>query len=203
MKFVSPTLLDSMQWLKTCPPMWKEAAYESLENTLSRKPFEMNVYAKRGINFEKKIRLYSGHNKLSIYIRDVVETMSYQQSYYEDIIINGNKFRIGGRVDFIDNNKIIDLKTTAKTKKKTKKIYYSKGHQHKWYSCLFNKKEFKYIIAHLGDNMENLEPYEVSVFDCSIDYTREEIRNDIVNFLEDLNMIGLLELYYDSYCKNY
>ena len=54
-KLITPSLINSIDWLKCCPYTWKESAREQLKNLLARKWTEPNKVVRRGIDFENAV----------------------------------------------------------------------------------------------------------------------------------------------------
>lgn len=196
---VTSSLLDSVQWLKTCPPNWKEQAHIDLISTLERRPWDPNVWCKRGIEFENMLDCYCGENELLLSMKRRIENGLSQQKKSKKIDINGNEIVIYGRSDYLFPKKIIDVKTTYKTKSKTKPQYYKERNQHKVYSYLWDINSFEYLIAHLGEDKDNLIPFQVSSININVEFDEDDMIKTVSEFIKDLQSIDLYDLYVNVY----
>ena len=210
---ITPTLMDSHDWLLKCPQSWKEKAYNDLSNTLNRAKWEPNEAVKQGIKFEKIVYKYANHpdrerllslmgaSKYFISVCNQLTGYYFHQKGKKIVTIDGVEYCIYGRYDAIRKaEKIIDLKTT---KKFTKKNYLSKW-QHRFYTYVEKIKHFEYIVAEWNDVENNdysiKEIHNVKYEAENFEEIEKELFNKIEVFISFINEDeNLKDAYYNKY----
>lgn len=196
---ITSSLLDSVHWLKTCPESWRVSAHQSLVDTLNKAPYVQSTWAKRGQEFEAMLNTYDGDNAQLCQVKQRIAGGLFQQKKTKLVTIDGTEYAVYGKCDYLFPFKIVDVKTSYKSKSKSKPEYYLDRSQHKVYSYLWGVDEFKYLVAHLGESMDNLFPFEVSVIPVKAQTTQAEIEAMISEFVDDLRELDLLDAYVNVY----
>ena len=196
---ITSSLLDSVHWLKTCPDDWRVSAHQALSDTLNMVPYVQSTWAKRGQEFETMLNTYDGSHALLRQMKGKIEGGLFQQKKTKLVTIDGTEYAVYGKCDYLFPFKIVDVKTSYKSKSKSKPKYYLDRSQHKVYSFLWGVGEFEYLVAHLGESMDNLFPFEVSVIPVKATITQEEIESIIRGFVSDLRELDLLDAYVNVY----
>lgn len=196
---ITSSLLDSVHWLKTCPESWRVSAHQSLVDTLNRAPYTPNAWCIRGQQFETMLDTYDGDNAQLCQMKARITGGLFQQKKTKLVTIGGTEYAVYGKCDYLFPFKIVDVKTSYKSKSKSKPKYYLDRSQHKVYSFLWGVDEFEYLVAHLGESMDNLFPFEVSVIPVKVKTTQTEIEAMISEFVDDLRELDLLDAYVNVY----
>ena len=208
---ITPTLLNSFDWLQKCPPSWRERAYKDIMNTLNREPWKPNRAVRMGMDFEKKVYSVANRPDLDelkasekfIKVCKRVKGYDYQRKTKLFVEVDGEEYCCFGRIDCYSSNEIIDIKTTAKYGGKGK---YLSGWQHKFYTALEGVEKFTYLIAEWKDAEK--EDYIIKeVYEVPFAITTEEmpsviseIKDHIRTFIDYVNFDdGMKEAYYTVY----
>ncbi len=210
---ITPTLLNSFDWLNNCPQSWKDRAYTDIMNTLNREPWKPNRAVRMGIDFENKVYANANRPDLSslsaskhfIKVCERVRGYNYQKRTKLVLNVDGEEYYCFGRLDCYSPKEIIDIKTTAKFGGDAK---YLAGWQHKFYTALEEVYKFTYLVAEWENaELENFvirEVYEVPyVLDPDkIEDVIQEIKDHIRKFIDYVNFDdGMKEAYYTRYNK--
>jgi hypothetical protein len=203
---ITPTLLDSYEFFKSCSQDWKNRAYIGLYNTLNR-IFEDNEPAKIGREFETKVYA-NAHNPIvgSLLFQKVcnlVNGCSFQYKAKKIIEVDGIEYLLFGKLDAYKTGKIFDIKTTENYKGKDS--YLSKW-QHIFYTYIMRVNFFMYIVVEWygGDDPEM--KYKIEDVHC-IEYNTEnsgdnleKIKSGIKEFISFLETEPeLKEAYYNKF----
>lgn len=212
---ITPTLLDSIDWVKKCPPSWKDRAYQSLDDTLNRR-WNPSKAITRGINFEKQI--CHGANpvdEIKPHLRDKfneayklihAEGHDFQAKAKKIVEYNAREYCLYGRIDVNFPKKIIDIKTTGNYR--GKQSYLSKW-QHKFYTLLEQKEHFQYVVFEFGDDKgkEDSDAAELLVDIHIIDYYAEDfaaINDEIMAGIEGMaNFLNEHALFKKAYLTKF
>jgi len=152
---ITPTLLNSFDFMQNCPPSWKESAYDGLYKTLWRiyDP-EMPKPVKLGIEFENHV--YNSIRKCQFGVGseqfqkccNYVRGGTFQRKSKKDVVIDGKAYTLYGKLDVYFPTKIIDIKTTGSWKGPSK---YTDGWQHIFYTYTEDIRDFEYYVVVWGD----------------------------------------------------
>jgi len=210
---ITPTLMDSHDWLKKCPQSWKEKAYNDLLNTLRRAPWTPNKAVQQGIKFEKFVYHWANqkdrHEKLTsmgaseqfIKFCDKMNGFLFDQKGKAFVKIDECEYCLYGRYDGIKPKEIIkDIKTTKKFKQQS----YIEKWQHKFYTYIEKIKLFSYEIVEWKDADNDdyaigntyTVSYEVQDFEANKKEIIEKIK-DFISFINDDK--ELKDAYYNKY----
>lgn len=198
---ITPTLMDSLDWLYNSPPSWKEKAYEDMLNKLNR-VFTSNIHVEKGQYFERV--LYENCKKDPIpgsdYFREICNCIkggTFQSKGKIFETIRGENFCLFGRFDVLFPNLIIDIKTTSNWKGKSK---YLKGWQHKFYCLIKQIHHFKYIVAEWSPDWRIKNVHYIDYHVDSFEGLRKEVKEKIEEFLDFLEMNPeYKEAYYEKF----
>ncbi len=210
---ITPTLLNSYDWLQKCPPSWKERAYTDIMNTLNREPWKPNRAVRMGIDFENKVyananrtdleKLNASENFIKICKR--VKGFDFQKSTKLIVNVDGEDYCCFGRLDCYSKDEIIDIKTTANFGGNAK---YLSGWQHKFYTALEQIRRFTYLVAEWENaELENFIIKDVHEVLYELDLNEvesviHEIKDHIRAFIDYVNFDdGMKEAYYTRYNK--
>lgn len=167
---ITSTLLDSYEWLVSCPESWKPRALDDFVAMIRREPRPVSDACERGIEFERLVcdncdrmshedfrRLvasrYSGWLKGAPLERavesvcDVADSCRggmQQVAVMKDVCIDGKDFHLFGYADVVFPDRIVDIKTTGNYKGDGA---YLKRSQHFLYSLCTGIKDFEYVVA--------------------------------------------------------
>jgi len=210
-KLITTSLIGSINWFLNAPNSYKEQSYLDLKNMLGRESYEMNEYAKRGVEFERMI-----YDTLK-YDRDISKIKcsekfkeflfackngSFQEKVKFFMTIDNIEYCIYGKIDVLFQHKIIDIKTTSKWDEYSKDKYLS-SFQHKFYCYGKKIPDFEYMIAVFdGLNLPIKDikhiTYQVKDF-TGLEYEIIEKIKEVQKFLNEYN--ELLELFDTVYSK--
>lgn len=152
---ITPTLLNSYNWLRNCPPNWKDRAYSDIMNTLERKPFVTNKAIEKGNNFEQAVYANANSNLDNIsasgFFIDVckrVKGYDFQKSIKLNFEVDDDEYCCYGKIDCYSPQEIIDIKTTGKFKGDNQ---YLSGWQHLFYTSIPDVPKFTYLVVEWND----------------------------------------------------
>lgn len=154
MQYITTSLLSSFKY-------WKESEkpIEEFLDCLRKIRTPPTEAMQRGIDFEDTIKAISdgvitdtnNYKKVFIDISNIVKGGLWQQVVKKTIKVNGQELMLYGKADVIKGNTIYDIKTT--------KVYqlgkYNTSTQHLIYMYCTGIKNFEYLIAQGGVNLEN------------------------------------------------
>lgn len=162
---IAPTLLNSYNWLRKCPPSWKDRAYQDIMNTLNRAPFKPNEAMQRGNDFEDAVyrhantdldMLEASENFKKVCRR--VRGYTYQKRLKLFFDVDDKQYCCFGRADCYSKEEIVDIKTTASFKGNSQ---YLSGWQHLFYTGIAGVPRFTYLVAEWADDMSIKDVHEV------------------------------------------
>jgi hypothetical protein len=146
---ITPSILNSADWLVDCPDSWKTRAFQGLKDALQR-VFTSTKATEEGIYFENMI--YSAlekdpkathHDPTIAHFMEVCRGGDFQAKYTKDVKVDGETYTLYGKLDVDLPEIVLDIKTTG-TYKKGK---YLATPQHLIYCLITGKEEFKYHVA--------------------------------------------------------
>lgn len=220
---ITGTLLDSYDWLKSCPKNWKAKAYEDFASVIRRCKQPPSEACLRGIEFEKLIcercnsldeeayikyvRAYYENHGVKGYEVDMAMYTTcniakqcrggeQQVQVKKDIIIGGEEYHLFGYADVVfPDEKIIDIKTTGKYKGG---YSYVKRSQHYIYSLCTGINTFKYLIADYKESKIPRDLHQVE-FEMTQDENLWVLEKRIEGLMNYIKNEGL----FDDYCNIY
>lgn len=189
---ITPSLISSVNWLKTCPPTWKVKAYNDLKNTLARIYMEPSPEIKRGIECERKVNeiLTSRVDVSMVKCSDnFKKLLTYCNGYTQQkvtkkiLTIDDEEYCLYGKIDYYKPDHIIDLKTTNEYKPSK----YLNSYQHKIYCYIERITKFTYLVAEFykSDKITKVVGLEI-LFD-EFDLIEKEIIlkiKEVISFLK-------------------
>lgn len=201
---ITPTLLNSLDWLNKCPPSWKDSAYKDILSTLNREPFVANAATQRGTDFENEVYALANKDPSLIessgffrQVCDRVKGYDYQHSIKVFIEVDGVEYVCYGRIDCFKPVHIIDIKTTANYKGPKQ---YLSGWQHKFYTAIPKIPLFTYLIAEWAHDYSIKAIHEVDYVATDFDAIMIEIKDGIRNFISYINFDeAMKDAYYNRY----
>lgn len=153
-KLITPSLLNSFNWLQNCPPSWREKALADITRYLNRAPFEPNDSMKLGQEYENQVRKLSQGMKVegvmptATEMANLVKGGTWQVKLKGYITVDQQRYCLYGRIDVL-TSEILDIKTTQDYKGEEK---YLSTAQHLIY--LYNARSrnwkhdtFKYLVT--------------------------------------------------------
>jgi hypothetical protein len=210
-KLITQDLIASVDWLKDCPPNWKDSAYTDLKNKLGRVKTEIAPAALKGIKLEEALckaineKSYLKDNfKCSPKFKDLIEVCKdYQQQKKTKtyMIIDDIEYCLYGKIDFYKPELLLDLKATDNFKGQDK---YLKSYQHKIYCYNEQIKDFEYVICEFQKDSTLIKDiyfviYRVNDFNVLKQEIIEKIKSTI-NFLKmDDELFNLFNNVYSKY----
>ena len=217
-RLITPSLISSVDFCRTCPPNWKESAYKGLQNTLGRIKEEPSTAIKKGIFYENviydillgKLDIKNRSQEMDKVLR-LCQGGDFQHKSKQYVFIDGEEYCLYGKLDvyFPPSEKypkghIIDLKTT----KKFSKSKYLSTWQHIIYCLNTGIPTFDYLVClwnYPDDEKDytlksvNIVPYEML---GDIDTVKEALCNKIREVIAFLQKDDILwELYTKTYSK--
>ena len=217
-RLITPSLISSVDFCRTCPPSWKIQAYKSLQDMLGRIWAEPTVAIKKGIFYENliydilqgKIDLKKRSDNMDKVLK-YCEGGDFQHKSKQTVIIDGEEYCLYGKLDvyFPPSEKysqghIIDLKTT----KKYSKSKYLNTWQHIIYCLNTGISTFDYLVC-LWNNPDDEKDYTLKSVNIveykmtgDIDIVKESLYNKIREVIAFLKKDAVLwELYTKTYSK--
>lgn len=213
---ITSSLLDSFDWLKSCPKTWQERAQDEFIAMIRREPRPTSEACQRGIDFEdlvckncnnmndeefkdyaynyydqKGIKGYDrdigAHTTLSV--AKVIRGGQQQVPIMKDVMLNGEEYHLFGYADIILPNKIIDIKTTSNYKEG---YHYVKRSQHYLYSMCTGINTFEYLVADYKDSKvpRDLHRIEFEMHQEENLWVLEQRVGNLINFLKNSGLFG-------------
>lgn len=207
---ITPTLLNSYDWLKKCPQSWKERAYNDLSNTLNRAKWKPSEAILRGIDFERNVQriVESGIDPSTINSSDNFKNVckeckggKFQVKAKKFVRIDSKEYVLFNKIDVVLNDMLIDLKTTGNYRGENS---YLSGWQHKFYTVVKEVSNFQYLVAEWSD----VENKDFSIKDLHyVKYYAEnlkEVEKEIIEHIKEfINFVekneDLSVAYYTKY----
>lgn len=205
---ITTSILDSFNWLNSCPPSWRDRAYKGIVASLKREPWTPHKTAERGINFENMIFSHSRsivNNTGSKYFQAMVDRV--KGGRFQQVIkktIKGPRDRnvlLYGKADVVMPDKIIDIKTTEVYRGDDK---YLNGWQHILYLYMTGLCDFTYLVA-LFEEFPSNNMIDVYAIDYHVDNPNEllqDIKDGVGRFHEWLEDEGLFHHYEQTFSNN-
>lgn len=208
-RLITPSLIGSISWLKTCPPSWKAKAAKDLKNQLARiwsEPAPGSALD-LGIKFEaavvKACALTTEDVKGNEHFKWIVEETrggEFQRRTALDINIDGQDYCLYGKIDAYFPNIIKDIKTTSNWKGAD---HYLCSFQHKMYCYNENMRNFRYIVAEFDDAQHIVDHHAVDVdLEDRLSLEAEIVSKvkEAISFLSAST--ELFNLYTTTFCKH-
>lgn len=150
-----------------------EKAFSEFLDTLNRIPSEPNIYMQKGIDFEEEC--YKGNTIVS----PIIENGAYQIVGKKEIVVDGIKILLYGRLDVLKGGTIYDIKRVTRYSPQK----YIKSFQHSVYMELFpDAKKFTYLVYDDNGRLHEETYYRdecVNVKGVVSDYIRWLKENDL------------------------
>ena len=154
MYLITPTLLNSWQYLYKAFEGYEEDAYNDFLRTLNREPSEPNEAMRAGINFENQINElvrgnYTPNLPAPYYeLADIVMHGQEQVALSIEKRISGIDFLLYGRLDYLKAGVIYDIKYMFSKKTKYEMGKYVDSAQHPLYFEICPEAyEFEYLTS--------------------------------------------------------
>ena len=210
-KLITQDLISGIDWLKSCPPSWKDKAYTDLKNKLGRIWTEMPEAAKKGIELEATLNKAVNGEIIDLkaseefkILMNIVTGYEQQKKTKSYITINDVEYCLYGKIDYYTPTHMIDLKSTSNYKSSDK---YLKTFQHKIYCYNEKIKFFSYVIAEFeNDNSKKIKQIydvEYSVPNNDFESLKIEIENKIKEVISFLKMDDMLWTLYNTTYSRY
>ena len=218
---ITSSLLDSYDWLKSCPKNWQQRALDDFIAMIKRQPRPTSEACQRGIDFERHICDNCNEMKpadfgsyaewywkskgckderlekavyVSEKIAEACRNGQQQVTVMKDIEFDGNEYHLFGYADIVFPQKIIDIKTTGYYKGDEP---YLKRSQHYLYSLCTGIKDFEYVIAVFsGKYPSEVKRVNISMID---DECTENLHKKIRVVTRFIKNAGLWEDYKDYF----
>ena len=220
---ITSSLLDSFDYMKTCPYPYQEKAMEDFIAMIQRKPRPTSDACQRGIDFENHIcqncnkmndedfATYSEWYWQDKGCKDVenaewVSTSiardcrggNQQVPVMKDIMVGENEYHLFGYADVIQPDRIIDIKTTARYKGEDA---YRNRSQHLIYAVCTGIRTFDYLVAEFKGK------YPVDLHEIRIEQNLEEsekfLKTRILVIESFLHNAGLWDDYVNIFTKEH
>jgi hypothetical protein len=215
-KLITPSILNSFEWLRNCPPSWSAKALKDAKSALLRR-FTSTKATQQGIRFENEIysaltndAMAESNDLIVDKFLEVCRAGDFQAKYTKDVIVDGVTYTLYGKLDVDLPKVVLDLKTT----KNYKQGKYLATPQHLIYCFLTGKKEFEYHVCEWrkGEDGEPLEDKEGNYIPGAHfveEYKVEDwgdvkrtIAQKIRAFRQSLKDYEMEDLYLDYFVKN-
>ena len=216
-RLITTSLIGSINWLQSCPPSWKDRAYTSLTNTLSRIWSEPGKEARLGIDFEKALygiieknteieeidKLNASDHFKGLVKTYVTKEIEIQKKIKRFIDMDGREYCLYGKVDIFhpEEQLIVDVKTTSKRMDDYSNKYLS-TFQHHMYCFIMEILNFKYVVVAFNENTNTIRAiqeieYHVSDLSEERKIIEDKIKEVFAFFGQHLE---LFKLYEEKYC---
>lgn len=207
-KLMTSSLINDVEWLKKCPPNWKEIAFKGLHSRLARDYDEEMPHAvKRGIDLENMVYKVLGNElvdiaslKCSKLFKDVLNHCKggiFQQKTKSFIEIDGVNYCLYGKKDVSFPEKIVDIKCTGLFKTKSK---YLSTIQHKIYCYNDKIKDFEYLVCVMNNDDKLIDIITVDYHADNFKEVEDEIVKRVRSTIEFLKLDAEL---YDLYINTF
>ena len=166
-RLITPTLIGSISWLRSCYPSQKPKAALDLKNLLARKYGPMSPALELGIKFEnavvKATSLEPADVKGSEHFKWIVKEVrggEFQRKTSVMLTIDDAEYCLYGKEDAWFPDIIKDIKTTSNYKGE---YSYMKSFQHKMYMYNENISKFRYVIAEFDGDQKIIDHHSVDI----------------------------------------
>ena len=210
---VTPTLLDSFDFLKTCPISWKDSAMKDFIAKIRREEIKYPAWVTKGQLFEQRVMkesrktptqvIYEPHPECihTMRVAELIAGGAFQQKIQKDLVIGNTKAFFFGKSDVEFPDLTIDIKTTANFRGSD--AYLSKN-QHIVYLWINGKSDFKYVVAVWGskeaDNLIDVQ--EIDYHSPGSAVLEGMIKEKTVAMWDYIREIGLWRDYFFTFSKN-
>ena len=204
-KLITPSILSAMDFAKNARGKWAESGKASLIKQLSRiYDKEMPAPVRRGIDFENRVyqcarkspETWSASKEFS-QIVDRVRGGEFQAKAKRDLEVDGVSYTCYGKLDVLLPDEIVDIKTTNKYRPPG---HYLKTAQHLIYTWAKHIPDFVYLVIVMDDNDKIIEVYEIDFTSPGEVEVENQLIRTIRGFREDLEIMGLTDLYLSKFC---
>ena len=217
---ITSSLLDSYDWLKSCPKNWQVKAYQDFVAMIRREKTPPTEACLRGMEFERLVcdkcnlldeeqfKEYARNYFIQKGVKGFEVDLALQPTckvakrckggqqqvpVMKDIVIGSDEYHLFGYADIIFPEKIIDIKTTGKY---TEGYNYVKRSQHYLYSLCTGINTFEYLVADYKESNIPRELHQIQ-FDMTQDenvWVLEQRIGDLMNYLRGSNL-------FSDYCE--
>lgn len=212
-KLITASILDSYDWLMSCPSNHRENAFKQLTDQLNRTPYDLSPAIKRGLQFESFVCANLNTETQEEFVAKFVPRTTPKIGIFWDkcrggrqqakvsktITIDGIEYYFYGKRDIAFCDKTIDIKTTGDYKGPK---YYLTKNQHAIYIFCTEIEAFDYIIAEFDDVIGTA--VDVAVVNASMQVSVAEERC-IQKVKEFISFLGtddeLLNAYNTKFCR--
>ena len=186
---ITPTLLNSFNWLNNCPSSWKEKAKVDMSNMLNRVWVEQppDSPMKKGMEFEDAV--YKCVSKKLFYIGSeefqktckFMEGGTFQKKSKKIITVDGKEYCLYGKLDVFFPNKIVDIKTTGNWNGDRK---YLETWQHLFYTWIEKIEHFQYyVIVWAPDKKFKIKETHI------VDYRVESFDQNLTTIIDGIKIV--------------
>lgn len=206
-KLITPSLMSSISWLRSCPDSWKEKARQDLLRQVARDYIgPRSPSLDLGIRFENAIYQSASKpedkTKGSELFRKIVEECrggQFQKKVRKVVIIDEEEFLIYGKIDVWFPEIIKDIKTTSSYAGSSR---YLDSFQHKAYCFATRQNKFRYIVAEFDEDSETIvDVYFIDYKVEDLQKLKEEVIQEIKSAVDFLKQdVVLWELYVSKFC---
>ncbi len=152
---ITSSIVGAVDWLKTCPPSWRDKALVDLTNQLSRvwvpEPEDKKAGAGRGHKFEDAVYAHArtasegvAHTEHFLWFVSQCQGGVVQKKVKRYVTIDDAEYCLYGKIDVWFPDRIDDIKTTANYRGRD---HYLRGFQHKLYCFITRIGHFRYLVA--------------------------------------------------------
>lgn len=211
---LAPTLLDSFDWLESCPTSWRDKAFTDMKNTLGRVYGGTTPEMQAGIDFENMIYKFAASDEYEKVVREWdkskhvlyciqrVHGFIFQKTVFYNITVDGVDYFFKCKMDAWTPQEIIDIKTTGNFRGDSQ---YLKKWQHRLYPLASGVNKFTYLVAEwqdLSTSRKVKDIHEVKYVLEDKELVKSQVTKRIREFIDFVNYDEELKtLYYTKYNK--
>lgn len=219
---ITSSLLDSFDYLKSCPDSRQEKALDDFIAMIQRKARPTNEACQRGIDFENLICQNCNETMTNFYgiaeqywknkgcedletavwvsekVAESCQGGKQQVPVMKDIVIGESEYHLFGYADIIQPDKIIDIKTTARYKDEDS---YRNRSQHLVYAVCTGITDFEYLVAEFsGKFPTNFHTIKIKQ---NLEESEKYLKKRILVLDSFLHNAGLWEDYVNIFTKEH
>ena len=220
---ITSSLLDSFDYMKTCPYPYQEKAMDDFIAMIQRKPRPTSEACQRGIDFENLICKncndmsaddFNSHTEWywnskgckdlesAVWVCEKVAEEckggKQQVAVMKDIKVGENEYHLFGYADIIQPEKIIDIKTTARYKGEDA---YRNRSQHLIYAVCTGIRQFDYLVAEFKGKFP-VDFYSI-VIENNLEESEKFLKQRILVLESFLHNAGLWDDYVNIFTKEH